>query len=74
MALESTGNAQNFLRPHMISKDADPIGVPGSDGNHVSESPSEIPYVGGLLISELLQTLQLVTFRGVLEQAMTVPS
>ena len=25
------------------SKHVDPMGLPGSDGNHVSESPSEVP-------------------------------
>ena len=36
---EPNGNAENFLCPHMIHS----MGVPGSDGNHVSESPSKIP-------------------------------
>ena len=38
--IHDTNNAQNFLYPHMISKDADPMGVPRSDDNHVSESPT----------------------------------
>ena len=37
---EPNGNAQNLLCLHMISKDADPMGVPESDDNHVSESPT----------------------------------
>ena len=40
---EPTGNGPNFLCLHMISKDAVSMCVPGSDGNHVSESPREVP-------------------------------
>ena len=36
--LKANDNTKNFLCPHMIY----PMGVPGSDGNPVSESPRKI--------------------------------
>ena len=45
----------------MISKDADPMDVPGSDGNHVSESPNEVP------LTSLAFQLQEMDYYGILD-------
>ena len=41
--IEIHGANRQWPKLLMPTHDSDPMGVPGSDGTHVSESPSEVP-------------------------------